>query len=303
MSSFPGQAIIALLLDLHGSSLLELRYNEITHSKPLSAVTGCLRDIHIHNVAVNEPCWAANLLVMNRRTVSNLTIGNEKDLASKYHCAKTYYETIRSEGLLISTINRNKIPVDPEYSTCQLRTLRVIGLNPGRLLNDSKVRITSLASLRVLILESCHNLPALFSALTFPATTESSNQRLRLSALTIRNEVTTNAFRAELLSFLSKLQPLTKLYIMLEGEAQVEELLSVWKVHGMSLRSLIWEERNGQRTSLTKSCAMNTGGIGHLGRIADLCPHLRELGLVINWSTQVRIIRSQQLMVCPRRLP
>lgn len=139
-----------------------------------------------------------------------------------------------------------------------------------------------------LILESCKDLPELFTKQASLSEVDSPDCMKKLRSLSIRYENSSNAFQAQLQSFLCQMHPLENLYILLEGEAEAQDLRPILAVHGKTLRCLVWEEREGRRVSIAKSRMTNSAGISHLQVISHLCPNLEELGVAINWEPPFR---------------
>jgi len=280
---------------MHGSSLVELNIADVMASEPPMVVSGCLEKLVAQNAGLTkESKLTTALLASNRQTVSYLTVGNERRLAGTYPYVIV---TSGEKGFLKSLKNRLGDASASKSPVLALSTLRVIGADPNTLLNDSKVCLTSFTSLTNLVLESSSDLLALFPVLVKAATTQCPSDVMKLRALTIRQENSSTDFRIHLETFLSKLDPLTKLCIMLEGEATPRSLRSILAIHGVNLRCLVWDEREGQRVSLAKSRVISPDGTTQLQDICKLCPRLVELGVTVDWSTRPAMMKTHQKVV------
>lgn len=268
-------------------------------SEPPIIVSGCLEKLVAQNSGLSkERKLTSALLASNRQTMSYLNLSNERNVAGTYPYVVALSGEKGFSKLLKNRLGDASVSKSPILA---LSTLRIIGADPNTLLNDSKICLTSFTSLTNLVLESCKNLLTLSPVLVKAATAEYPSDVMKLRAVTIRRENSSTDFRAHLETFLSQLHPLTKLCIMLEGEATPRDLRSILAIHGASLRCLIWDEREGQRVSLAKSRVISPAGTMQLEYICRLCPRLVELGVTVDWYTRPTMMKSHQKVVSGRR--
>lgn len=278
--------LIPLLVTIHSPSLTQLEFTGITSKERSFALPGCLEDLSVHNVVQYGPGkrWVIELLSGNRLTLSHLTMGREQSLVSDYDNGGVLGSDGNWINNLLASLKQGH-GGDPasDDPILGLKTLRAINVNANRLLHDTNTRFTSLADLTALTLESCKDLPELFTNQASLGEVDSPNC-MKLRSLSIRYEKASNAFRAQLQSFLCQMHPLENLYVLLEGEADAQDLRPILVVHGKTLRCLVWDEREGRRVFIAKSRMTNSAGIGHLQVISHMCPNLEELGVAINWE-------------------
>lgn len=293
---------VALLIQLHGSSLVALQCDESRVVERFSAVPNKLQALHVHNLALGKGfSWVAALLATNRDTMSKLTIGDEKRLLHEYYRpgGNVNYEDSTSGAFLTSWMEEVSGSTKSRSDILNLDKLRLISLDFTKLSTDSEVQCTDFSNLTTLVLESCKNCPRLFSLLMCSTGAGSSKSFLtRLRAFTIRHEAGPANFKNRLQTFLCRLQPLTKLCIMLESCFGGLNLCSVLKIHGAKLRCLIWDERYGRRVLLSKCQTFKTAPNGHLLTIAGMCSNLVELGITVEWDSRDYKMDELQQKVC-----
>ena len=291
---------LKFVLQLHNSSLIELQCDDIDTLDQTKPVSGYLQTFRAHNLAdhIHGLSWAiagiASMLANNQQSISNLVLGDEKNLIQEYFTGRNVsaIEDAISEPLL-SSLNRT---LDERAAVnrpvLNLKALRLINLNPMKLLVNSEVQLIHFPSLTSLILESCKHLNELLLMLVRPTSAKSLDHSLtNLHNLTVRYE-DVGPRRLSLQWFLCRLKPLIRLYVMLEGNIDPQNLRSILKTHGQSLRCLVWDRRAERRVSLTSSGAMGCGLEENLGIISNLCPNLVELGINIDWNVGKDIQRQ-----------
>ena len=292
LESCLNKKLVTLLLQRHGSSLIELQCNGMAEHQDVATNSGSLRHlVLLDNVLLNQAHLhysVATLLASNRETLSALTLGSERHLVTRIRN--------RNRSAHVDDETRRLITQTKELvaqGTCQgplltLESLKIIANNPLNLIGDVAAHLISFTCLTTLILDSCLDLPGLFSHMNYGTLDERPLGHLRLRTLMIRHEESSDTFKIELRNFLCLLHPLKKLCILLEGEAAPSDLGPVLQLHGQSLRCLIWDEKKPKRSTLSQQTMIGPRGIGHLELISKMCPELVELGVSIWWTIQPR---------------
>lgn len=278
------QETLTLLMQSHASSLAELKCDDFKASEQLAMEASHLKELNISALAVRngKKCaTTALLMASNRDTLSNLTLGHQTMQLSRAQ----WIQDLSEELLMYLNVRFS----DREMRhILRLKSLTIINLDPKRLLVAPATQLTSFSTLTTLVLESCLNLPEVFPSLQSATASHDGIGLLKLQALTIRHESSSDAFHIQLQAFLSQLQPLSKLCVLLKGKATPQDLRPILRIHGASLRCLIWDEKEHPRMSMDKSGLISPPGIGFLEPISYLCPKLEELGVTVNWDTTGR---------------
>lgn len=183
------------------------------------------------------------------------------------------------------TLAERADPADISVPILKLESLKVIGWDLRPLVNGSYRPITDFNSLTSLILESCCGL---YDALTM--LTEVSNGRTvsrlpNLQSLSIRNEHDEHRdFPRTLDYFLRSLSPLRTLHLLNSGAYIVRTSKHFLEIHGATLRTLVYDERLGQRHDLADDRLVDLRDGGRLTTIVKHCPNLVELGISLRWN-------------------
>ena len=122
---------------------------------------------------------------------------------------------------------------------------------------------------------------------------------LQLIELSIRHENTSPKFESILQDFLCSLGGLQTLHVLLQGSFSSHYLDPILAVHGTSLRSLVWDERQGPRLKLDVGtmALYDSTRRGHLRTISRNCPKLRALGIALDWSILIDLELSEKAKV------
>ena len=144
------------------------------------------------------------------------------------------------------------------------------------------INFNSITQLR---LESCPGLRQAFSLLKGPGVPS----KLGLDALEdlyVRRENPGRDFSSTFKRFLTSIRGLKYLRVLVDGAFQAQDLQPILKVHGQTLEGLVWDERSGPRTFLDLSTSVLPlrAAHGNLSLISQYCPHLRELGIPLDWK-------------------
>ncbi|KAL8642410.1 MAG: hypothetical protein Q9226_008515 [Calogaya cf. arnoldii] len=237
--------------------------------------------------------YMSDFIVGHRNTLKCLCLGAELHVLRDYHVSHAFNEAhhdslpIRENYVdeLIDSLEflRESDDLRPWLS---LRDLQLVGLSVRKFIRPAS-RVIDFQSLSSLSLESC---PGLGTALDTLATESNESglplrSCLRLQSFSLRHEYSNQNFRTRLIKFLSAIQGLTHLSILLEDDdrSQPNDLDPLLAVHGQSLRSLVWDERSGKRRSFIPTETASVPVHLRLRRIAIHCPNLVELGISIDW--------------------
>lgn len=164
-----------------------------------------------------------------------------------------------------------------------LSTLRLCGLDLKLLFQGLKRPLINFAYLTRLKFESCPNVVAALDLLRTSQLSTPNPNRLKLQSFVLRCEIILPPFRAALEAFLCSLDGLWELQVLLEGSHTAQDLAPILRVHGKSLRILVWDERTGPRTS-TRQSTTSVIGTCHLKTISTFCRELTSLGIPLNWQ-------------------
>ena len=176
-------------------------------------------------------------------------------------------------------------PDDISVPVLKLESLKLTGWDLRPFVNGSYRPITDFNSLTSLTLESCCGLTDGLPQLARKSDNEAVNRLPNLQSLTIRREIDVNPeFTRDLDHFLRNLSPLRALYILLSGDYFVRSSKEFLKVHGATLRTLVWDERLGRRYDLSDDRLVDIRDAGRLSTIVKHCPNLVELGVSVRWS-------------------
>ena len=223
----------------------------------------------------------------NSRTLRNLELGYE-DLVVHDFMSMHFYDLEKQTNKTLrfcEKLAERAEPADVSVPVLKLKSLRIIGLDLRPLVNGSFRPITDFNSLTSLTLESCCGLTYAFPLLARRSGNEAVNRLPNLQSLTIRREIDNNPdFIRDLDNFLRSLSPLRALRVLLSGYYVMRSSKEFLKVHGATLRTLIWDERLGRRHDLADDRLVDLRDAGRLSTIVKHCPNLVELGLSVRWS-------------------
>ncbi|KAL8670575.1 MAG: hypothetical protein Q9168_004888 [Polycauliona sp. 1 TL-2023] len=221
-----------------------------------------------------------------------MTVGAESDVLRDYQ--ESNQDTLaRRFQFVEDALEYFDVGKDPEeYPWLHLRELHLIGLDANKILRPTSF-ILPVECLDVLILESCPGLAAALDMLATEMTQSGVPLRaaLRLRSLSVRDESSSQPFRTRLIGFLGAFQGLTHLSVLLENSDRSgpDDLVPMLAAHGPSLRSLVWDERSGKRSSFIPPETLKEPSHIRLQIIAAHCPNLVELGVSMEWKDFIRL--------------
>ena len=231
--------------------------------------------------------WLLELLTRHGPRMKYLRLGIEQCIAEAYSAKGIYDRTGDQRGRFTQTL-MFKIKAHmaamgtPDAAFCP-ESLILCGIDFHSMGPDAIEPMLDFSKLGTLSLESCGGLFEAFSMLHgFSAALGDTSCSLHLHTFKLRYEYATEIFMSKLLNFLLSLNPLRKLYVLLEGSSKISSTLAnVLTVHGMTLKSLIWDQRQCARTMMAED-----GSVGKhrlLGYIAKYCKNLSALGISLDW--------------------
>lgn len=158
-----------------------------------------------------------------------------------------------------------------------------LGFDLGAVLRGELAHI-DFRNITKLKLISCSGLSQAFSL--FTAQADSSKLALRsLQDLFVRVEDPDSNFPTSFENFLTSIRGLTHLQVLIEKVEDPHNLEPIVKVHGKTLRTLVWDERNKPRKRFYDDTSRWDGHYGHLKVISRHCPSLLLLGIPLDWDT------------------
>ena len=170
-----------------------------------------------------------------------------------------------------------------------LDSLEIVGLNVNKF-EIANFSLTNWRTLTSLKLESCWGLEQLFTKLRPDKDSQRlpmpSSSGLQLRSFHLRHKYSNLQFRRQLLEFLTTLPGLTTLSVLLENVNQphsCRELKNVWRAHGKTLRTLVWDERIGPEIAHPEP-EDRLPSPSDLSDIAEYCVGLVELGVPCSWG-------------------
>lgn len=227
---------------------------------------------------------ATELLARNHHNLRHLRLGSEVDLVTEYakngHLDFDEFARLTLTDTFAATM-RKKVAALKEGSApvMQLESLSLIGYDLSAFVSGMVKPTVDFNSLSMLTLESCAGLEVALPWL------RKAKSALRLHTLAIRHENVSNEFLQGLEDLLRSLRPLAQLHVLLEGECDdTIELCKVLRVHGKSLRSLIWDERSGPRRHVSMDDTIIPMNHKNLGIVSKHCPGLKALGISLDWT-------------------
>lgn len=216
-----------------------------------------LTDLRINgiNLTDNED-WPVALIAGSRRTLRHLGIGNELQLADDYR-VRSRGHAVDMQDLENAVKKLCKIRDGTDDVNFDLEDLALCTLDVNAFFGGSLGGGIDFKNLNSLAIESCHGLPHAFQLLLGPdAFPQKPIELLRLKAFYLRHETSNVPFQEHLSWFLASLSGLECLQVLLEGSTEAVNLPRILRVHGQTLRILVWDKRSGPRISTDRSTSV-----------------------------------------------
>lgn len=298
---------------MHGATLRTLRLNRHTWDRLGQLPAGLLKlrlgSLELRNSELNkyhsglDTHWQAALVAQNCKTLRHLELGFETDAAEDFHGApigddnrcdlqpsKTFGRTLKEECKNLNT-------------SLSLDSLKLFNYDVRVMLNDKCWPSMELRHITRLVLEDCYCLEDVFPRLSsIGNNSRNAHCLLNLISFTFRQKKLVDNDRRQLEDFLCSLpRGLRDLSVLLDGSEDHDHMLninSILRVHGKTLRTLVWDERGYRRTEMNECRALLPckDRSAHLSLIAKACPELRELGLALDWAA-IRVSNASQAKV------
>ena len=235
--------------------------------------------------------WAPRVVACNRRTLSHVTLGCEREIINSYFgtrhpmgLGEASYLTEKLvdglEGELLHNIEEDEAKA--MMSLLTIESLHLIGIGCSGRTQIITIPILDSERLTSLCLESCFNLGQSLSALCSRRSPNAPPLLPRLRSFTLRQEGVDAFLRDSLVAFLLATHGIVHLSVLLEGYHQFLPPDCLVR-HGSTLQTLVWDQRHGPRTRLDEST--NSASLQMMSRSLELicknCPKLVELGLAV----------------------
>ena len=295
-------ATVNLLFERQEASLRAFACNRYSSSCDVSGseVEG-LRLLSIESMDLDRGgCeWAASMLFVNAESLRDLHLGFTNRIAHDY-ALKRRPQHDEMSALLASGLDKILSECSPEDPLIHLslESLALCGFDFGSVVRSvvrNEIGLdVDFNNLTMLRLESCAGLSQAFQLLMGQA----DSSKLALSALQglfVRLEEPVQDlfvglkepvqdFTPGLESFLTSIGGLTSLQVLIDGASATQDLEPILKVHGESLRMLVWDERRGRRTHLGVSTSLLPSKVGNLNVISQYCRCLEVLAIPLDWE-------------------
>lgn len=228
-------------------------------------------------------------MAQNCKTLRHLELGFETDAAMDFlllpianddHAdfaqSRSFERTLREECEALK-------------ASMSLNSLKVISWNVRTILSDKHWPTMDLRNLTKLVLEDCYALNEAFLLLSsFSTNPQDVRCLLNLDSFTFRQKYGPQCIRKHLRRFICSLpRGLRDLSVLMDEVGFNMSTESILRVHGKTLRTLIWDERSYRRETV-QDCTTEfprKDGVAHFSTISRACPELRELGLSLDWAT------------------
>lgn len=190
--------------------------------------------------------------------------------------------------------SKSKVDSSLPTSVLTLESLHLVGIDCGYTPEMGAPTMLDIDNLTSLCLESCFNLGQSFPALSL-RNPDAPSLLPQLRSFRLRQEGSDASFQDGLKTFLLASKGLVHLAILLEGSGPFFPPDCFVGNHGSTLRTLVWDQRQGPRAKLDASTNTATPAMmsRFLDKIVKKCPNLRELGLAVNSLTNEEHAVSQ----------
>ena len=227
----------------------------------------------------------------SRREIRDLYLGSNLDVVHHYRrgleepSARVASRTaIVLAGVKKTAERKGRTSIAP--SLLELESLQLSGLNIGTLVESVELPLFIIENLSCLVLDQCLGLDEVLIALEqrHGCETETGpDYPLKLKRFSIRQDFCKLHTVMQLEAFLVAFRGLEHLSVLLEGMTPLD-LGPILKIHGSTLLSLVWDERGAKRIEACVPVHAFTTPVGRLTTIAEECPHLKALGIALDWK-------------------
>ncbi|OAP64381.1 hypothetical protein AYL99_00353 [Fonsecaea erecta] len=296
--------MLTFLARRHENTLRRLHFYDISSWKEGGLLPRNLTTLEARTV--NDGDVVEKIISANRKSITRLSLGQEKQLLDCYHKSRLSFLPQIPQPMETFFTSAYALDTFP-----QLRELSLQGLNVTPLRPASIPQALFFCQLERLTLESCPGSHDLFESIAatfhWAATSPEAPQNPRvtpsLKHFLFRHENPTAPLKEALVRFLSSFTGLRTLSLLFENGAILERPSTFIAEHGPSLETLVFESRIQPREhlSMDTSRPFGVGGYSHdlweesINDIARLCPNLVELGMGFPWNDEMIRVRKTAL--------
>ena len=240
--------------------------------------------------------WAASMLARNAESLHKLNLGFTNRIAHDYALERRPpYDEMST--LLANGVEKALAKLGPDpLIHLSLESLTLCGFDFDSVVRGEIGLDIDFNNLTVLKLESCDGLSQALNLLAG----QRDSPKLALGALDdffLRLEEPVQNFSAGLETFLTSIRGLTSLQVLIDGASATQNIQPILKVHGESLRTLVWDERRGRRTKLGVSTSLLPFKFGNLKAISQFCRFLQVLAIPLNWEVISRSDENRRAVI------
>lgn len=235
--------------------------------------------------------WMSRFLWQHKNSLKHLSLGTESTAIEFYN--KPNEALRRGIDKILTDMTEVITDLCCDYDDMDvaniplltLTTLDFKGLNVRKLIRP-RFLFQDWGLLKSLTLESCYEVEQALDDFAYERNKQGLPlaSDLRLHSFHIRHESSSQPFRTRLLGFLSSFRGLVNLSVLLETSDKPLGFEDILVSHGESLKTLVWEERTGRRETFIPPKGYKLPPTKQLREIAQHCPNLVELGVLLDWS-------------------
>ncbi|KAF6231751.1 hypothetical protein HO173_010053 [Letharia columbiana] len=243
--------------------------------------------------------WASKSVASSHNSLTHLKLGCETFLAQSYLGKEDFLTASEAsdftqdldDGIRKSLPTQGSSKLDEQSSLrtsiLTLQSLHLVGIDCGITPKIGAPTMLDIQKLTSLCLESCFNLRQGFPTLSPQRIPDAPPLLPQLRSFRLRQECSDASFQDGLKAFLLASKGLVHLAVLLEGSGPFLPPDCFVGNHGSTLRTLVWDQRQGARTKLDESTNTATAFMmsSSLDKIVENCPNLRELGLAVDALT------------------
>ncbi|CAF9918749.1 hypothetical protein IMSHALPRED_004400 [Imshaugia aleurites] len=292
---------LKLVARRHGHSLTTLQINNCNLDRPSEFDFFALTTLDAGDMIQDvQFSWEVRAEAKSYKSLTHLKIGYETTVARSYlgwrdplamSAANDFTWSVHDEifrylpacSQEFSNLDKDS---DLPRSILHLKSLHLVGLDCDFTTGMSTKLATMLDTdkLTSLCLESCFDLEQSFRRVSPLTNTDVPPPLPQLRSFRLRQEGCDAVFQDSLKAFLLALKGLVHLAVLLEGFGPFLPPDCIIGNHGLTLRTLVWDQRRGPRQKLEESTSTATQVqiARSLDKIVEECPNLEELGLAVN---------------------
>lgn len=227
--------------------------------------------------------WVAKMIAKNAQTLHHLSLGFTTGMAQLFARGRSPPYNVLSRAFAAGVKGTLSDSDMEPLIHLSLESLSLVGLDLGCVIRGEMALDIDFRNVTELRLESCSGLSQAFSL--FIGQGDSSKLALgALQDLFVRLEDPDPNFSTSLETFLTSVRGLTHLQVLIEKVPAVQNLEPILRIHGKTLRTLVWDERSGPRKKLGVCTSRFSANLGHLKVISRNCPSLILLGIPLDWN-------------------